>query len=237
MAGKMGNKLVALCTVALGAVYATGYVVTNTPQVLGANALKGNTTATSQPSNHSEGQGSHASGNTTETSNSPNSNSSNAGEAGSDASGSSNTSTGQKSSSTSKAATISSSRSSGGASSAAQNSNDNATTSASSNGTTSKSRTSNQKYLDGTYHGSGTTRIGTVWVAVTIKSGKITNVQITQADTHYPTSYIDPVLPQEVIQRQSANVDLVSGATLSSDDFSTGVQKALQQAQNPNYKA
>lgn len=213
MAGKMGNKLVVLCTVALGAVYATGYVVTKTPEAMGANALAETTTA-SQLNNSSEAQGNHANTNTAPTSNS---------------SASTVVGTGTSSNATANTSTNTTATSSAIAK----------TASSSTGGISKKtvSNTSNQKYLDGTYHGSGTSRIGTVWVAVTIKSGKIANVQITRADTHYPTSYIDPVLPQEAIQRQSASVDFVSGATLSSYDFSTGVQQALQQAQNPHYKA
>ncbi|GMA56891.1 hypothetical protein GCM10025858_13940 [Alicyclobacillus sacchari] len=69
-----------------------------------------------------------------------------------------------------------------------------------------------------------------------IRDGKIAQVEITQCDTHYPQSDIDPVLPNEVIAKQSADVDFVSGATLSSYAFAMAVQQALDQAQNPNDK-
>lgn len=88
----------------------------------------------------------------------------------------------------------------------------------------------NVKYKDGTYSGTGTTRIGSVTVSVTIKSNKITDVQITDCSTHYPENLIAD-MPQQVLQRQKANIDFVSGATLSSEDFQNAVQQALQQAQ------
>jgi uncharacterized protein with FMN-binding domain len=84
-------------------------------------------------------------------------------------------------------------------------------------------------YKNGTFTGSASNRIGSVTVAVTIKQDKITNVAITNCDTHYSESRIDG-LPQQVVARQSGNVDIVSGATLSSEDFQTAVEEALQSA-------
>ncbi|WP_332237311.1 FMN-binding protein [Sporolactobacillus sp. KGMB 08714] len=85
-------------------------------------------------------------------------------------------------------------------------------------------------YKDGTYTGQGQNRIGSVAVSVTIKQGKIANVQITDCTTSFPQSAIDP-LPAQVVSRQNSNVDNVSGATESTDDFITAVQQALSQAQ------
>ncbi|WP_067623035.1 FMN-binding protein [Alicyclobacillus acidiphilus] len=107
--------------------------------------------------------------------------------------------------------------------------------SSSSDKPSSKASKPQPKYLDGTYYGSGTDQIGTVSVAVTIQGGKIANVEITACETHYPESYIDPVLPDQVVARQNANIDYVSGATLSSYDFANAVQQALQEALNPKY--
>jgi len=87
------------------------------------------------------------------------------------------------------------------------------------------------QYHDGTYNGQGSNRIGTVKVAVTVKQGKIISCQVTNSSTHYSVSAIDPVLPNEVVARQSGNVDVVSGATRSTEDFQTAVQQALDQAQ------
>ncbi|PEE42644.1 FMN-binding protein [Bacillus pseudomycoides] len=101
--------------------------------------------------------------------------------------------------------------------------------------TTSNRLTKNVKstYEDGTYYGQGTNRIGSVAVAVTIQKDKITSVQITDCTTSYSQSYIDD-LPQQVLDRQSADVDVVSGATKSTEDFQEAVQIALLQAKQAN---
>lgn len=87
----------------------------------------------------------------------------------------------------------------------------------------------NSIYKDGTYTGRGSNRIGAVTVAVTIKNDRIMDVQITQCTTHYSQSLIDR-LPDQVLANQAAAVDVVSGATLSTRDFQTAVQQALDQA-------
>ena len=84
-------------------------------------------------------------------------------------------------------------------------------------------------YRDGTYTGAGTSRRGDISVALTIQNGKVTGVKITRATTYYPTSDIAR-LPGQVVSRQSANVDFVSGATDSSLAFRGGVAQALSRA-------
>lgn len=84
-------------------------------------------------------------------------------------------------------------------------------------------------YRDGTFTGSGTSRFGGFEVAVTIAGGKITAVDITRATTRYPASRVAR-LPGQVIERQSASVDMVSGATASSRAFRDAVAQALDQA-------
>ncbi|WP_304458499.1 FMN-binding protein [Alicyclobacillus sendaiensis] len=90
------------------------------------------------------------------------------------------------------------------------------------------------KYRDGVYRGSGTDQIGTIDVEVTVAGGRIAKVVITRCDTHYPQSDIDPVLPDEVLKAQSADIRFVSGATLSSFAFAMAVQQALDEAKNPD---
>ncbi|MBV9356108.1 MAG: FMN-binding protein [Chloroflexi bacterium] len=85
-------------------------------------------------------------------------------------------------------------------------------------------------YRDGTYTGTGNSRRGSVQVSVTIQSGRIASVNIGRVSTEYPASDIAR-LPNEVVSRQSAQVDVVSGATFSSIAFRGAVQQALQQAQ------
>ncbi|MGH2347176.1 MAG: FMN-binding protein [Chloroflexota bacterium] len=84
-------------------------------------------------------------------------------------------------------------------------------------------------YRDGTYSGTGSNYLGDVSVAVSIKAGKITQVQITACNMHYPESWIDG-LPAEVTAAQSTNIDVVSGATASSAAFLDAVTQALAQA-------
>jgi uncharacterized protein with FMN-binding domain len=87
----------------------------------------------------------------------------------------------------------------------------------------------NKMYKDGTYTGTGWNRRGEIQVAVTLKNDKITDVQISNWGMHYSESDVTG-LPQEVIQRQNAQVDNVSGATYSTQAFSDAVQDALNQA-------
>ena len=83
---------------------------------------------------------------------------------------------------------------------------------------------------DGTYSGVGTSRRGNVQVSVLIQAGRIATVNITGATTEYPIRLIAS-LPAEVVSRQSAQVDLVSGATYSSQAFRSAVLQAMQRAQ------
>lgn len=94
-----------------------------------------------------------------------------------------------------------------------------------------KSTQTNRLYKEGTYTGSGSNRRGSIQVAVTITSDKITDVEISHFAMHYT---IDDVvgLPQEVVQKQSVQVRNVSGATYSTQAFKDAVQDALSQARN-----
>jgi uncharacterized protein with FMN-binding domain len=96
--------------------------------------------------------------------------------------------------------------------------------------------TANGRYKDGTYTGSvADAQWGYIQVKATIAGGKLTNVQFLQ----YPNdrnrsieinSYADPQLSSEAIQAQSANVDIVTGATDSSEAFMQSLSNALAQA-------
>ncbi len=96
-------------------------------------------------------------------------------------------------------------------------------------GQMANAQTASSLYQDGTFQGQAENNIGSVQVAVTIKSDKITAVEITYCDTSYSQSNIDD-LPAQVVARQSAQVDNVSGATRSTEDFQAAVEMALQQA-------
>ncbi|GJI60466.1 FMN-binding protein [Bacillus altitudinis] len=95
--------------------------------------------------------------------------------------------------------------------------------------TQTEDTTSETELKDGTFSGTGSNEIGSISVSVTIKQGNITSVEITSDNTRYGQSSISS-LPNEVVIRQSADVDTVSGATLSTKDFETAVAQALEQA-------
>lgn len=95
--------------------------------------------------------------------------------------------------------------------------------------TQATTRTAPAAYRDGVYTGSGTSRFGGFDVAVTIQGSVITGVELTKVTTRYPAARIAQ-LPGQVVQRQSAAVDLVSGATNSSQAFKAAVTQALAKA-------
>ena len=92
------------------------------------------------------------------------------------------------------------------------------------------------KYKDGSYVGDVTDAFyGNVQVKVTISGGKITDVVFLQSPNDRNTSVeinsqAMPMLTQEAIQAQSAQVDGVSGATATSQAFIQSLDSALQQA-------
>jgi uncharacterized protein with FMN-binding domain len=91
---------------------------------------------------------------------------------------------------------------------------------------------------DGTYTGAEADALyGLVQVKTVIQNGKIADVQFLEFPQDRRTSQrinsvAVPDLQQEAIQAQSANVDLVSGATLTSQAFIQSLQSALDQARS-----
>ena len=91
-------------------------------------------------------------------------------------------------------------------------------------------------YKDGTYTGViADAYYGNLQVKAIITNGKLTDVQFLQYPNDQPTSVqintqAMPLWKQEVIQAQSAKVDVVSGATQSSSAFTQSLQSALDQA-------
>ncbi|GAA1833788.1 FMN-binding protein [Luedemannella flava] len=79
------------------------------------------------------------------------------------------------------------------------------------------------------------TRWGPVQVQVKIKSGKITDVVVLQQPAGNPRDaeinrYALPILHDKVIEAQSADVDTVSGATVTSEGYLRSLQAALDKA-------
>jgi uncharacterized protein with FMN-binding domain len=92
------------------------------------------------------------------------------------------------------------------------------------------------KYKDGQYTGSSEDAFyGFVQVLAVISGGKLTDVQFLQYPNDRSTSIqinsqAIPYLKQEAIQAQSANVNIVSGATDTSQAFIQSLSSALSQA-------
>lgn len=92
------------------------------------------------------------------------------------------------------------------------------------------------RYKNGTYTGNiADAFYGNVQVQVTISGGQIADVQFLQYPNDRSTSRMInsqamPLLKQEAIQAQSAQVDGVSGATATSGAFIQSLTSALQQA-------
>jgi uncharacterized protein with FMN-binding domain len=91
-------------------------------------------------------------------------------------------------------------------------------------------------YKDGTYSGAAQdTPYGTVQIAVVVSGGKITNVNFLQmpsdlGHSQEVTSASEPLLKQTTLQKQSAHIDFVSGATTTSEAYQISLQAALDQA-------
>jgi uncharacterized protein with FMN-binding domain len=86
-----------------------------------------------------------------------------------------------------------------------------------------------QVWKDGSYSGWGYSRHGNIEATVVIEGGRILSAVISQCRTRYSCSVIDR-LPPQVAQRQSPDVDYVSGATQSADAFYGAVVEALNKA-------
>lgn len=93
-------------------------------------------------------------------------------------------------------------------------------------------------FKDGTFKGPEVDAYyGLVQVQATIQSGKLSNVQFLEYPSDRRTSveinsFAVPYLQQEALQVQSARVDIISGATLTSEAFMISLQNALNSAKN-----
>ncbi|MFC4584959.1 FMN-binding protein [Sphaerisporangium corydalis] len=88
----------------------------------------------------------------------------------------------------------------------------------------------------GTYEGSvAQTRWGPVQVTITVSGGRITGVDVpvfpagNRRDEEI-NAFALPVLRQETVEAQSAEIDTVSGATVTSDGYIASLQAALDAA-------
>ncbi|WP_345802362.1 FMN-binding protein [Microbacterium sp. AZCO] len=105
-----------------------------------------------------------------------------------------------------------------------------------STGSTDSGSTSSSGLADGTYTGSSAaTRFGPVQVQITVSGGAITAAQAIE----YPTEnrrdqeinqFAIPRLVSETLSAQSADIDMVSGATYTSQGYLQSLQSAIDQA-------
>jgi uncharacterized protein with FMN-binding domain len=110
------------------------------------------------------------------------------------------------------------------------------TGSAASGTTSAPSSSAGSSTATTTYTGdAASTKYGPVQVEITVSGGAVTDVSVID----YPASngkdqQINaralPVLVQETLEAQSTDIDMVSGATYTSDGYVTSLQSALDQA-------
>jgi uncharacterized protein with FMN-binding domain len=90
-----------------------------------------------------------------------------------------------------------------------------------------------------TYTGSvAQTRWGPVQVTITVTANKITGVAVPtypagNGKDHEINAYALPILRQETVTAQSADVDTVSGATVTSEGYKQSLQAAIDAAHLP----
>jgi len=92
-------------------------------------------------------------------------------------------------------------------------------------------------YKNGTHMGSmNYAYTGDIRVTAVISGGKLVSVQVSDYSNSGTSKSINsfavPLLKSEAIQAQSANVDIVSGATATSEAFRTSLGSALAAAKN-----
>ena len=103
-------------------------------------------------------------------------------------------------------------------------------------GTPSASPSPSSAAVSGSYTGQDfPNRFGDVQVRVIISHGQITDVQAIvlptdRAQSAYISEVAGPMLRSEVIQAQSAQIDIIGGATYTSESYAQSVESALQQA-------
>lgn len=101
---------------------------------------------------------------------------------------------------------------------------------------TGKSSTTHASTAKATYTGSvAENPYGPVQVSVTEEGGKIVEIKALQMPTEHALSqeiseHVAPMLRSEALQAQSAEINLISGATYTSEGYAQSLQAALHQA-------
>ena len=111
-----------------------------------------------------------------------------------------------------------------------------ASPSATPSATTTPSPSPSPAGLNGTFTGADfPNRFGDVQVRIVVTNGHITDVQAVQlptdrAESAYISQQAGPWLRTEALQAQSANIDIIGGATYTSQSYQQSLESALQQA-------
>lgn len=87
------------------------------------------------------------------------------------------------------------------------------------------------RYKDGTYTGTGEGKNGPVEVCVTIAGDRITDIAVLSSfDEDKYFSRAEAMIPGAILAAQSTEVDVCSGATISSEGIISAVADALAKA-------
>ena len=78
-------------------------------------------------------------------------------------------------------------------------------------------------------------RYGDVQVEIVVRNGQLADVEAVElpsdhARSQYISSVAGPELRSEALQARSANIDVISGATYTSEGYAQSLQSALDQA-------
>jgi uncharacterized protein with FMN-binding domain len=110
------------------------------------------------------------------------------------------------------------------------------TSSGSGSSADSSSSSSSSSTSSGTYTGDAvTTRYGPVQVEITVENGTITESVVTQVPwsngrDQQINSYAVPILNDEAVRTQSSQIDMISGATYTSEGYVQSLQSAIDEA-------
>ena len=83
---------------------------------------------------------------------------------------------------------------------------------------------------DGVYEGSDKTLLGKAIVKVTIKDGKIVDIAVLERFCSWLGAKAYRELPSRIVEKQTPDVDAVTGATHSSSNIKNAVKEALRKA-------